>query len=91
MLKVRIDRAVLVKAIEYHADDGEGLTVVIDDNSDLEDWTLRILAKLAGFDMTAIREDAGLTVAVGDDGVLLCLAANRAGEDVLDAIKHYVL
>jgi hypothetical protein len=91
MLKVKIDRAVLTKAIEYHTDDGDGMTVVIEDNSDLEDWTLRILAKLAGYDMTSIREETGLIVSAVDDGMLICVTANKTGEDVLDAIKHYIL
>lgn len=89
MLKVRIKRAVLQKAIEYHTD--EGMTVVIEDDSDLVDWTIRVLAKVSGLDVDALNDDAGLSVAVQGDAVLLTVEANQAGSDVLDAVKSYIL
>ena len=91
MLKVKIDSDVLTKAIEYHTDEGEGMTVLIEDGNDLADWLSHILAKLTGYDLDELTTQAGLIVAPVDGGVTVAVTATKAGEDVLDAVKHYIL
>ncbi len=38
MLKVKVTRETMVKAIEYHAFEGYSLTPVLDDDADVSDW-----------------------------------------------------
>lgn len=81
MLKIRISREVLVKAIMYHADKSEDLTPIIEDDSDLREWTRRLI-----LDWTSEDDVAWMTFTAEGDTIII-----GGSNDVIDAIKSQVL
>ena len=80
-MKTRIDRQVAQKAVEYHAEDGEGLTPVIETDADLAEWLTYVLRQVGGFD-----EDYAIGVEIREDGVII------AGDgEVMQAVRTYLL
>lgn len=86
MLKVKIDRETMRKAIEWHAKEGKGLTPVIDDDEDLVDWTHYIISEQAGFHPN--EDPAPLHVAVVAPGGDLIISGSK---EIFDAVEHYIL
>jgi len=88
MLKVKVDRETMVKAIDWHAQDGHGLTPVVDDDADVRDWALWLLADVTGYQSEEL--DA-VTVTVADDTVTIGAPAGKLGDDVIDAVRRHIL
>lgn len=89
MLKVKVTKTTLTKAIEYHAFEGHGLTPVLDDDADVCDWARWVLADVMGCEAAEL-DAAGLVVAVDGDGVVIGVQAGKVGADVLDAVRNHI-
>ena len=90
MLKVKVDRETMVKAIEWHARDKEGLTPVIADDGDLCDWARWVLATLSNYGAEQL-DGAGLLVTAEIADVVIAIKGDKVGYDVLDAVSTHVL
>jgi hypothetical protein len=77
MLKVKVDRETMVKAIEWHARDKEGLTPVIADDGDLCDWARWVLATVSSYDAEQL-DGAGLLVTFAGDAITIGAPAAEA-------------
>lgn len=88
MLKVKVDRETMVQAIDWHANDRRGLTPVVDDDDDVRDWTLWLLADVTGYQSEELDE---VTVTVASDAVTIGAPAGTLGNDVLGAVRQYIL
>lgn len=90
MLKVKVTRETMVKAIEYHAIEGYGLTPVVDDDADVCDWARWVLADVMGYEAAEL-DAAGLSATVNGADVVIGVQAGKAGDDVLDAVHRHIL
>jgi hypothetical protein len=90
MLKVKVDRETMVKAIDWHAQDKEGLTPVIADDDDLCDWARWLLAAVSSYDAEQL-DDAGLLVTAEVADVVIAIKGDKVGYDVLDAVSTHIL
>lgn len=81
-MKIKLDRAVLLKAIDYHATEGYGLQPVVESDEDVTDWTRYLLAKWIG---TGI-DGAGFGLVFDGDAVTL---AGDAG--IIEAVQESIL
>ena len=90
MLKVKVPRQTMVKAIEYHAFEGYGLTPVIGDDADVGDWARWVLSNVISCDAVKL-DAAGLGVTVHGDDVVIGVQAVAMGAEVLDAVRQHIL
>jgi hypothetical protein len=89
MLKVKVMRETMVKAIEYHALDKAGLTPVIGDDDDLCDWAAWLLAEVSNYDAETL-DGAGLLVTAEGGDVVVSIQRGKVGDDVLDAVSTQI-
>lgn len=80
-MKTKIDRDVAQKAVEYHAEDAEGLTPVIENDADLQEWLTYILREVGG-----LEDERPVAVTVGTDGVVI-----EGDGEVMQAVRMYLL
>lgn len=80
-MKTRIARDVAQKAVEYHAEDNEGLTPVIENDADLQEWLTYVLRQVGGFD-----EDYQIGVEIREDGIVI-----EGDGEVMQAVRMYLL
>jgi hypothetical protein len=78
----------MVKAVDWHANEGHGLTPVVDDDADVKDWALWLLADVTGYQSEEL--DA-VTVTVADDAITIGAPAGKLGDDVLAAVWRHIL
>lgn len=90
MLKVKVMRETMVKAIEYHAFEGYSLTPVLDDDADVCDWARWVLGDVMECEAAEL-DAAGLSVAVHGDAVVIGVQPGKTGAAVLDAVQRHVL
>lgn len=80
-MKTMIARNVAEQAVQYHAEDSEGLTPVIENDADLVEWMTYILRQVGGFD-----DEYPITVEIRPEGVLV-----EGDGEVMQAVRMYVL
>lgn len=80
-MKTRITRDVAQKAVEYHAEDNEGLTPVIETDADLQEWLTYVLRQVGGFD-----DDYQIGVEIREDGIVI-----EGDGEVMQAVRMYLL
>jgi len=86
MLKVKVDRETMVKAIDWYAKDNHALTAVIEDDEDLRDWARWVLTEVSSYQPEELTA-AGLVLSVDDAGVTVAIQSGKVGDDVLEAIS----
>lgn len=80
-MKTKIERDAAQKAVEYHAEDHEGLTPVIENDADLQEWLTYILREVGG-----LEDERPVTVTVREDGVVI-----EGDGEVMQAVRMYIL
>ena len=90
MLKVKVTRETMVKAIEYHAFEGYSLSPVLDDDADVCDWARWVLGDVIPCDAVKL-DAAGLVVTVNGADVVIGVQAVALGAEVLDAVRRHLL
>jgi hypothetical protein len=88
MLRVKLDRETVVKAVEYHARDNKGVEPVIGDDDELCEWLEYALRDVGGLGDGTAESDLSLSVEAIDGGAWFVVGGN---EEVIDAIRHYIL
>lgn len=80
-MKTKIARNVAEKAVEYHAEDHEGLTPVIENDADLQEWLTYLLREVGG-----LEDERPVTVTVNEAGVII-----EGDGEVMQAVRMYLL
>lgn len=88
MLRIKLDRDVVTKAVEWHAENNQGLTPVIENDEELIAWFRYVVAGLAGYGHDEESEELQLEIAVTPDGEALTVATT---EDVIEVLRMELL
>lgn len=86
MLRVKIDRETVVKAVEYHAQENKGLDPVIEGDRDLADWLEYVLRDVGGLGDGTAESDPPIIVEVRDGAFIV-----GGSVEVMDTVRQYVL